>query len=101
MINMFTKRLFDGINEAVSRAPGAALSQSQLRQLVEATLRKCQLVTREEFDAQQAVLLRTREKVEQLEQQISALEARLSPSATQTPPATSDKADDTEASWEL
>jgi BMFP domain-containing protein YqiC len=49
------------------------LSQSQLRSLLEAALRKCHLVTREEFDAQQAVLLRTREQLEQLEQAVKAL----------------------------
>lgn len=32
------------------------------------------LVTRDEFDAQSAVLQRTREKVEQLEKRVSALE---------------------------
>lgn len=34
------------------------------------------LVTRDEFDAQTAVLQRTREKVDQLEKQVAALEAR-------------------------
>ncbi len=34
------------------------------------------LVTLEEFEVQQAVLQRTREKVEQLERQVAALEAR-------------------------
>ncbi len=77
MINTFTKKLFEDINEAVSGAANAGLSQPQLKQMLEGALRKAQLVTREEFDAQQAVLLRTREKVEQLERQVSALEARL------------------------
>jgi len=33
-------------------------------------------VTREEFEVQRAVLLRTREKLEALEQAVSALESR-------------------------
>ena len=37
---------------------------------------KLNLVTREEFDVQQAVLLKTREKLEALEAQVAALEAR-------------------------
>lgn len=49
------------------------LSQSQLNSLLESALRKCNLVTREEFDAQQVVLLRTREKLEQLEQEVQRL----------------------------
>jgi len=34
-------------------------------------------VTREEFDVQQAVLARTRQKLEALERQVADLEARL------------------------
>jgi BMFP domain-containing protein YqiC len=37
-------------------------------------LQKMDLVTREEFDTQQAVLLRSREKLDALEAQISDLE---------------------------
>lgn len=40
-------------------------------------LRKLDVVTREEFDVQRAVLLRTREKLEQLEQQVASLERKL------------------------
>ena len=35
---------------------------------------KLDLVTREEFDVQRCVLLRTRERIEELEQQVAALE---------------------------
>jgi ubiquinone biosynthesis accessory factor UbiK len=48
-----------------------------LRGWVEAAVEKCQLVSREEFDAQAAVLLRTRLKLEALEQQLARLEAQL------------------------
>lgn len=53
------------------------LSQSQLRSLLESILRKLNLVTREEFDAQQAVLLRTRMKLEELEKEVAALQERM------------------------
>lgn len=53
------------------------LSQSQLRSLLESVLRKLNLVTREEFDAQQAVLQRTRLKLEELERQVVALQERV------------------------
>jgi hypothetical protein len=42
-----------------------------------AGLTRLNLVSREEFDVQKLVLLRTREKVEQLERQVTALEAAL------------------------
>lgn len=50
---------------------------ANFRATLQAGLQKLDLVTREEFDVQRCVLLRTREKIEQLEQQISALEASL------------------------
>lgn len=53
------------------------LSQNQLRSLLESILRKLNLVTREEFDAQQAVLLRTRMKLEELEKEVAALQERM------------------------
>jgi len=44
--------------------------------LLQSGLSKLDLVTREEFDVQRAVLLRTREKLEALQQVVAALEAR-------------------------
>ena len=40
-------------------------------------LSRLELVTREEFDAQQAVLLKTREKVDALEKRVAELENSL------------------------
>jgi len=45
-----------------------------LRAALEAGLAKLDLVTREEFDVQAAVLARSREKLEQLESEVAALE---------------------------
>jgi BMFP domain-containing protein YqiC len=45
-----------------------------LRATLEANLSKLDLVTRNEFDVQSAVLLRTREKLEQLEREVAQLE---------------------------
>ena len=50
---------------------------SNFRAALQAGLRKLDVVTREEFDVQRAVLLRTRERIEQLEQQVAALERQL------------------------
>jgi ubiquinone biosynthesis accessory factor UbiK len=41
------------------------------------SLRNLDVVTREEFDVQAAMLARTREKLELLEKQVTALEAQL------------------------
>jgi BMFP domain-containing protein YqiC len=47
--------------------------ENNIRNLLQSTLSKMNLVTREEFDVQSAVLQRTREKLEQLEKQIEKL----------------------------
>ena len=49
--------------------------EKNMRGLLEGGLQKMNLVTREEFDIQSAVLLRTREKLEALEKRLAALEA--------------------------
>ncbi|MEA9828435.1 accessory factor UbiK family protein [Xanthomonas campestris pv. raphani] len=59
--------------------------QSTFKGALQAGLGKLDLVTREEFDVQRAVLLRTREKLDALEQTVAALEAR-SGSAPPTSP---------------
>ena len=48
--------------------------QMQVRSAMTSALQKMNLVTREEFDTQQAVLRRSREKLDSLEQQIAKLE---------------------------
>ena len=47
--------------------------ENNVRSLLQTTLSKMNLVTREEFDVQSAVLQRTREKLEQLEKQVEQL----------------------------
>ncbi len=51
--------------------------QHNLHSGMESMLGKLNLITREEFDIQQAVLMRTRAKVEALEKQVFALEKML------------------------
>ncbi len=66
--------------------PGAREGREELQQnfksVLQSGLSKLDLVTREEFDVQRAVLLRTREKLEQLQREVEALEARLGTGAT-------------------
>ena len=47
--------------------------EGNIRSLLQSTLTKMNLVSREEFDVQSAVLQRTREKLEALEKQIEQL----------------------------
>ncbi|WP_442682751.1 ubiquinone biosynthesis accessory factor UbiK [Stenotrophomonas sp. JC08] len=48
--------------------------QATFKSALQAGLAKLDLVTREEFEVQRAVLLRTREKLDALEQAVAAME---------------------------
>ena len=61
---------FDKLPEEIKR---------NLRSALTAALARADLVTREEFDVQSAVLRRTREKLTALEETVSKLEASLDP----------------------
>ncbi len=50
--------------------------QENVKMALSSVLAKLDLVTREEFEVQQEVLKRTREKVDLLEKQLAALEAK-------------------------
>ena len=52
--------------------------EKNVRALLQSTFAKMDLVTREEFDVQSAVLARTREKLEKLEKQVAELESKYS-----------------------
>ena len=60
--------------------PGLKDVRADLEQNMKATLQaglaKLDLVTREEFDVQRAVLMRTREKLDSLERAVEILEAQ-------------------------
>ncbi|AYH46960.1 MULTISPECIES: ubiquinone biosynthesis accessory factor UbiK [Dickeya] len=62
--------------------------EKKIRQILQSQLGKLDLVSREEFDVQTQVLLRTREKLALLEQRLSALEAKAAGNEpAQQPPA--------------
>jgi BMFP domain-containing protein YqiC len=58
--------------------------EAKTRQVLQAQLVKLDLVSREEFDVQTQVLLRTREKLSALEKRLSELEKRTLPDDTST-----------------
>jgi ubiquinone biosynthesis accessory factor UbiK len=82
LFSELSKQLFSELRQAL---PGQVtdLPEQELRVLLESLLRKLNLVSREEFDAQQAVLMRTREKVEVLEQALAEVQATLDQSQDQ------------------
>jgi ubiquinone biosynthesis accessory factor UbiK len=78
MINVSAiEELAQRLSALVPAGAGEATAElrANIRDALRAGLRQLDLVTREEFDVQRCVLLRTREKVETLEQQVAALEA--------------------------
>lgn len=79
---MLDPKILDDLSRRVSEGMPKGLAalqedfQRNLRAALEAALRQLDLVTRDEFDIQQAILVRTREKLEALEQRVAALEAQ-------------------------
>ncbi len=66
------KKIADIIPQGVGGLPSAV--QEQVKVLLARTLEKMDLVSREEFDIQVAVLAKTRQKLEELEKKVSELE---------------------------
>ena len=54
--------------------------QENFKSVLQSGLAKLDLVTREEFEVQRAVLLRTREKLDELQRTVADLESQLDPS---------------------
>jgi BMFP domain-containing protein YqiC len=71
-IDELAKRLSDLVPAGARQAHDELLAN--FRDTLRAGLRKFDLVTRDEFDVQRCVLLRTREKVEALESRVAELE---------------------------
>ena len=79
---MFDTKFIDDLARQISEAIPAGVKgmqedvQKNIHTLLQGTLAKLDLVTREEFDAQSQVLARTREKLQQLEQLLTELEEK-------------------------
>lgn len=76
---MLSKALIDEIgskvNEVLAASPAKDVEKN-IKALLTSVFARLNLVTREEFDVQQEVLARTREKLEALERRVAALEAK-------------------------
>lgn len=77
---MIPQKIFDELSQKISRvlanSPARDLEKN-VRALLGASLNKLELVSREEFDIQAEVLLRTREQLTQMEARLQQLEAVL------------------------
>jgi hypothetical protein len=77
---MIDPKKFDEIADTITRALPPGLLQMRddaeknIRAAMTSTFNKLDLVTREEFEVQSQVLLRTREKLEALEKRVEELE---------------------------
>jgi BMFP domain-containing protein YqiC len=67
-----------------AQSPAADLEKN-VRTLLSSFFSRLDLVTREEFDVQRQVLLRTREKLERLEAHVAELERRAAPGSDVRP----------------
>lgn len=76
---MLAQKLFDEVSgklaDVMATGPGRDIEKN-VRAVLSAAFAKLDLVTREEFEVQQAVLARTRESLAALEARVQALEAR-------------------------
>jgi BMFP domain-containing protein YqiC len=79
---MLDTKFIDDLARQISNSIPAGVKDLQedveknVRSLLTGAFARLDLVTREEFDVQQKVLLRTREKLEALEQQVAELEQK-------------------------
>ena len=79
------KRTGSSLFERLKRADDPVFEQidRNAKSLLQSALTRLDVVSREEFDAQTAVLKRTRERLEALEAQIAALDEALSATGQQ------------------
>ena len=68
------------INEVLASSPAKDIEKN-MRAMLQTLFSKLDLVTREEFDVQQAVLIRTREKLDLLEARLAELEGQQKPNS--------------------
>lgn len=73
-INDVVKKVIDSLPEGVKNLPEDI--KKNMHTVVLSTLDKLDIVTREEFEAQQKVLQATREKLERLEKELEELSRR-------------------------
>lgn len=85
---MFDSKVFDDLAQKLSNVLPESLQtakhdvEKNFKQILQSSFAKLDLVTREEFDVQTKVLLRTREKLDNIEAELSLLEQKIAKSNT-------------------
>ncbi len=80
---MLDSKLLDDLAQRLANAVPTSLQQARddveknFKAVLQGSFDKMNLVSREEFEAQRAVLMRTREKLEALEKLVSQLEEKI------------------------
>ncbi len=70
-----SRKLVDGLPSGFKAFQGDL--ERNIKASLESALRQMNLVSRDEFEIQQAILMRTREKVDALEKRVAELETQL------------------------
>lgn len=89
---MLGKKLFEEVSakvsETIANSPAKDVEKN-VKAMLGSAFNRMDLVTREEFDIQQQVLIKTRTKLAELEERLKQLEAQLNPqpAAQQAEPA--------------
>ncbi|MBL79600.1 MAG: phosphoheptose isomerase [Nitrosomonadaceae bacterium] len=85
---MLNQKILDEIstkvNDLVAQSPVKDVEQN-MRVLLSGVFSKLDLVTRDEFDVQQEMLMRAREQLNKLEERVNELEKKLKTSKTRNP----------------
>lgn len=71
-IEQLARQIHNALPEGIRNLGGGA--ERKIRQILQGQLNRMEIVSRDEFDVQTQVLMRTREKLTVLEQRLDALE---------------------------
>ncbi|TNG96806.1 accessory factor UbiK family protein [Pasteurellaceae bacterium USgator11] len=74
-LEQFAQQIHDALPQGVKNFGGDM--EAKVKQVIQAQLAKLDVVTREDFEVQTQVLIRTREKLGVLEQRLQELESKL------------------------
>ncbi len=92
---MLNQKLFEEFSNKISEMMASSPAkdvEKNIKAAMASTFNRLDLVTREEFDLQQEVLIKTRESLAVLESRLAKLEAATTPNTTEAAPAGTDPA---------
>ncbi len=81
-LEQFAQQIHDALPQGIKDFGGDM--EAKVKQVIQAQLGKLDVVTREDFEVQTQVLIRTREKLTALEQRLEQLEGKLAATANES-----------------